>query len=997
MTQAYIEQLEARIAEEKNGSRPSVPALRRAPSVRQPNSPAGSSPATTAQLAVIAEHQQQSRKEGEQERMLRRMELRRELEDLQASMRDMDECMMEDEHSDATTLFAVGSRLQMLKRMSQIQIELDSLTEQDSVKLTSTEMTALKSLTAYTSFSRQKAEGKQEALKAVNQVRAQVETDRQARENLKIMLQQQDVQRGLTSRDESRMSDAEVKSTIIKMVPFFRLVASNDEFVNEMAVRLAPLALAEGATVVKKGDQGTAMYFILHGELAVKDDDGGTIATLRAGDFFGELALVNPDNRRTATVAAASPVSLLVLEKTSFQQVVKKYPAVLPAILDVAGARVRQLFEEEVKKNGADGNETDRLAKQLRMALASQAGTLKQLFQKCDVDGSGGLDQTEFEELLGQLGLNAAQAAELFSLLDKDNSGRIEFMELSKGVDKERVRAGAKLLAEAKTKRDQIAKEKLALDTREKELQQQLKGNREQISALDAKLARMGQSPEKLSLMQQKLQLLQENGTIEEKISEVAQERNQLPKLSEQEQSALRGEEAMLRLKAEASGVQEPVKRQVTVTAPDALDIKRAREAMAHLKQELKTEDEQKRVPRRPTVYDAAEMKRVQEKVQALEHDEMDRAQRKRETTLQLAHAEEEASRVTKALEICSDDTTRLKLMSEKLQALQTMQECQETLDKLKAEEAEAAVLTNEEKTVLRSLQALKSLKSAKRAEEDFNKEFERRYQAMLAVRATKKKSNREKKAHAKLKILQGDKASTTAEEDDGDDWAAFARQLIGLVPIFAEAAQSSEFVDEMVNCLHVLTPQAGTEVIKKGAIGKEMYFVVEGDLSVVLDGGREVSRLKPGDFFGEIALLMSTPRTANIIAITTCRLLMLTKDDFDDVSTRYPLCKKELVRAADSRVSLLLLAKDPPARGVSPKPPASPNQSARPSITGASSRPQPKPKPKPKESLPQLVASPFLENVTHRKPFPPKAGPTRRPNAGSVPAVFAPQYLGGR
>ena len=52
------------------------------------------------------------------------------------------------------------------------------------------------------------------------------------------------------------------------------------------------------------------------------------------------------------------------------------------------------------------------------------------------------------------------------------------------------------------------------------------------------------------------------------------------------------------------------------------------------------------------------------------------------------------------------------------------------------------------------------------------------------------------------------------------------------------------------------------------------MYFIMEGEVEV--DITPNPVRLKQGDFFGEIALVENVPRTATILSLTNCRLLVL-------------------------------------------------------------------------------------------------------------------------
>jgi len=74
--------------------------------------------------------------------------------------------------------------------------------------------------------------------------------------------------------------------------------------------------------------------------------------------------------------------------------------------------------------------------------------------------------------------------------------------------------------------------------------------------------------------------------------------------------------------------------------------------------------------------------------------------------------------------------------------------------------------------------------------------------------------------------------------------------------------------------------------VIKQGQQGDTFYFIEEGYATAtkILQGGsvpQEVYKYKPGEYFGELALLKNAPRAANIIAETDMTLLALDRMSF--------------------------------------------------------------------------------------------------------------------
>lgn len=76
--------------------------------------------------------------------------------------------------------------------------------------------------------------------------------------------------------------------------------------------------------------------------------------------------------------------------------------------------------------------------------------------------------------------------------------------------------------------------------------------------------------------------------------------------------------------------------------------------------------------------------------------------------------------------------------------------------------------------------------------------------------------------------------------------------------------------------------------IIKKGDAGDEMFIIGHGEVQVNI-GEKVIAELKAGQFFGEIALLEDTIRTADVKSKAYCDLYTFKKDDFLDVIEKYP------------------------------------------------------------------------------------------------------------
>jgi ATP-binding cassette subfamily B protein len=75
----------------------------------------------------------------------------------------------------------------------------------------------------------------------------------------------------------------------------------------------------------------------------------------------------------------------------------------------------------------------------------------------------------------------------------------------------------------------------------------------------------------------------------------------------------------------------------------------------------------------------------------------------------------------------------------------------------------------------------------------------------------------------------------------------------------------------------------AGAEVIDEGTEGERFYVVLSGMLTVTQEALGERTPLKPGDYFGEVALMMNVPRTASIRALTPSVVASCDRETFDE------------------------------------------------------------------------------------------------------------------
>ena len=109
--------------------------------------------------------------------------------------------------------------------------------------------------------------------------------------------------------------------------------------------------------------------------------------------------------------------------------------------------------------------------------------------------------------------------------------------------------------------------------------------------------------------------------------------------------------------------------------------------------------------------------------------------------------------------------------------------------------------------------------------------------------------------------------------------YSAAARKALTATPLFASLSGAA--LESMIDHLALVDLVAGDTLFRQGDAGTTLYVVVDGEVAVVSEGPPriEVSRLGPGAFFGEVALVTEQPRSATIEATTTTQLLAIDRD----------------------------------------------------------------------------------------------------------------------
>ncbi len=102
----------------------------------------------------------------------------------------------------------------------------------------------------------------------------------------------------------------------------------------------------EGDVLAREGQRGLGFFLILDGSADVSIG-GRTRATLGAGDFFGEISLID-EGPRTATVTATSPVRTFALTAWTFRELIERNASIALKMLETVAARVRDASDADL-------------------------------------------------------------------------------------------------------------------------------------------------------------------------------------------------------------------------------------------------------------------------------------------------------------------------------------------------------------------------------------------------------------------------------------------------------------------------------------------------------------------------------------------------------------------------------------------------------------------------------------------------------------------------
>jgi len=118
--------------------------------------------------------------------------------------------------------------------------------------------------------------------------------------------------------------------------------------------------------------------------------------------------------------------------------------------------------------------------------------------------------------------------------------------------------------------------------------------------------------------------------------------------------------------------------------------------------------------------------------------------------------------------------------------------------------------------------------------------------------------------------------------------------------PLFANLSKRD--LNHVAHLADEIDLREGKELTRQGAPGREFFVLLEGEADV-RKNGRRINQLGPGDFFGEIALVSESPRTATVTATSPVHALVIIDRDFRRLLKEQPGIQSKVLAALAARL----------------------------------------------------------------------------------------------
>jgi CRP-like cAMP-binding protein len=135
------------------------------------------------------------------------------------------------------------------------------------------------------------------------------------------------------------------ETELIRKLDFFQPL--DQKIIKKIAKMCIVREFTAGDSIVKQGESGLGLYFIIRGRAKVEINRNGTrvvVAELQGGDFLGELSMID-DKARSADVICTEDTNCMLLTRDSFTKLINKYPQIAIQMAKSLVTRIRATNE----------------------------------------------------------------------------------------------------------------------------------------------------------------------------------------------------------------------------------------------------------------------------------------------------------------------------------------------------------------------------------------------------------------------------------------------------------------------------------------------------------------------------------------------------------------------------------------------------------------------------------------------------------------------------
>jgi CRP-like cAMP-binding protein len=125
--------------------------------------------------------------------------------------------------------------------------------------------------------------------------------------------------------------------------------------------------------------------------------------------------------------------------------------------------------------------------------------------------------------------------------------------------------------------------------------------------------------------------------------------------------------------------------------------------------------------------------------------------------------------------------------------------------------------------------------------------------------------------------------------------------ELLKRAPLFAGCSKSE--LRALARIADELDLREGTVITREGRPGREFFVLVSGTADVTKKG-KKIAKLGAGEWFGEIALLTDSPRTATVTATSAVDVLVVTERRFREVVETMPSIALKILATVSARLA---------------------------------------------------------------------------------------------